>query len=589
MSSFTEIIDYCLDKICGHLSDASVLLELVQGLARQLRLDTFVDPEAYTHVVPHGFNNEGVAFKRLSIAGSFILIDIDFLEEDKILKVTLSLANYDGTGESTNKEEGMDVDQGIDTDEKNIIFYGTKEKDSIEQTGQLDREDSVENILYYNLREPTLGNFPNNLKFLTILDRLSTAEKNYFYQLNKIASFLKFINGIRCTQESWEFEEGYKGNLGRVYLNDKNEGRVGILLKFWRDFRLVERELGALKEMSEYFKTYEALLTMDASPNDNLENYLGSEDVWCLGNDVDYENLQVICIGDSLLSKDISGVSSLAFCLTFNEPICLPVQLLDFLVISNWEINFGASKELELFENLKEDKEYESSTIRNTNMCLSESAIQKYVSVTKMTLSQLSVLPKLISMVRSFLLLKNLLYSCVKDLAKKKVSSRRRSMFEYAPSEADDKLKKALQLFDGLSNDEMMALNATKNAPASFLIEGDSSMDLQGFLSESDPTSDLTARRKSFQDDKSYVKVSFDEIDLSSVPYALIISVTGCIIKDKDKKVEIHERFKIVNGGIFPYSKEDSTMDNEQTFSSKFIKGLKITEDIVLTLKKILP
>lgn len=589
MSSFTEKIDQCLDKICGHLSDAGVLVELVQSLARQLRLDTFVDPEAYTHVVSHGFENDGVAFKRLSIAGSFILIDIDFIEEDNFLKVTLSLANHDGTNENTNKEDEMGIDEeGSANRKEDTIFYGTKEKNSIEQASH-EREDSVENILYHNLREPTLGNFPSNLKFLTILDRLSSAEQNYFYQLNKIASFLKFINGFRCTQESWEFKEGYKGNLGQVYLNDKKEGRVGILLKFWRDFRLFERELGLLKEM-QHFKTYEALLTMDASPKDSQENDLATEDMWCLGVDEDYKHLQVVCPGDSLLNRDISGVSSLSFCLAFNEPVCLPVQLLEFLVISHWETTSEATKGLELFGNLKEDKEYESSTIKNMNICLSERAIQNYVSVTKMKFYRLSVLPKLISMVRNFLLLKNLLYSCVRDLAKKKIFSRRGSMFEYAPSDADNKLKEALQLFDGLSNDEMMALNATKNAPASFLMEGDNSMDLQSFLSENDdPTSETTIRSKSFAHDKPYIKVSLDEIDLSSLPYALVVSVNGCIIKDEDKKVEIQERFRIVNGGIFPYTREDSTMHNDQSFSSKFIKGLKITEDIVLTLKKILP
>ena len=50
MSSFNDSLDDCLVTLYDYSSNFYINVELIQKLAQHLKLDTFVDKDAYSHI-----------------------------------------------------------------------------------------------------------------------------------------------------------------------------------------------------------------------------------------------------------------------------------------------------------------------------------------------------------------------------------------------------------------------------------------------------------------------------------------------------------------------------------------------------------
>ena len=87
MPGTKSALDKSLQLLYNYSTNFQVSIELIQKLAQQLKLETFIDSL--------GFNLDdskpGQKTQKLSIAGSSILLDIDFETDNKIVGLSLSV------------------------------------------------------------------------------------------------------------------------------------------------------------------------------------------------------------------------------------------------------------------------------------------------------------------------------------------------------------------------------------------------------------------------------------------------------------------------------------------------------------------
>lgn len=599
--SFGDNLDRSLLTIYKYASSFRVSLELIQKLAQQLKLDTFVDKDAHTHVIAPLLKQ--ARFQRLSIAGSLILLDIDFIDDRTILRASLSLANHTGNSSgdlpkdvrtyiaSSEKEKDGTTTVAINyTKDNNISF--------LKATGSNDVS-VAEDILTQNLTAPVLGNFPANLKYLTSLDRLSSSTFDLFLYLDNISLLLSVINSLERDAESapnWLIDQGLENNVGLVKLNDPESLKVGIFISFWRDFRHINHEYGKSHNTNALLtgREYSVSLTVGDSDRASVD-YLAEikNKVWDLTDSEGllqqykfyFENLGHR--GSISSASSAGGSTDWALYLEFNHPVYLPTNLLEFLDIGVYETHKETDeRNKHVFEHLSSGTEIDVELNRTTKLSFEQRLPQSFVPVTSIELSKLSDLPQLISTFRNYIVLTNFISTTLKQSNSQPSSSGARNgdpiKNNELTAEAKKKLKESLKLPEDVTDEELLGLNAVSdnNSYAGIqLIKP--TVDLESFIkSENDES---TAPEK-----EDYITVILED---SAFDNALTFSIETHISQGETELIDLSEKFQIDNGKFktcIVDEREDVDMDVDNTQFERFVSGLNLTEDLLKTVQWLL-
>lgn len=604
MSTGSVNLEECLCSLYDYSYNFHISIELIQKLSQQLKLETFIDK----------LNNDTQNSKRLTIAGSTILIDIDFLDDNKVTSLSLSSANQD---ENELKQENhlndytrQDFNITIDWSKNNVSFL--KQKENID-----DKSSIAEQIFLNNLKSDRLNRFPKNLQYLAKIDRLSSTNYNLFDFLEKITLLLKTINhleGIGENFQDWQLNRGFSSFIGKVILNDTNTNELGLFIEYWQDFRFINHKyqdklneknesnekstLNQLETSNEskeksasnqletsnesailMGKNYKILITIDSAGSNNQINYF-QQDTWNLSTG----KYQINCpIPNNLLTN----LQSWLVYANFNECIWLPTYLLKYFDW-NYKIEKDVDQEQdEMYQNLNQSREI----IKNFNnvefKLIQELNLDKFLPIKSIELRKLSDLTTIIPILRNFLVLTNLITTSLKsDLTKEidqlvdKPSSRRNSRVNPGEltEEARKKLKESLKLPNDVTDEELLGLNAI-NESANYSSIGskqNDNLDLQTFMSESQPQVKPTRY------------IQFTIINFDFITNDIQLEIEGHLNEN------IYIPFTISNGQIMqkkPRSDQDMDIDQEITPDflklEKFIKGLNLTEDIYRIIKHI--
>lgn len=598
--SFGENLDRSLVTIYNYASSFRVSLELIQKLAQQLKLDTFVDKDAHTHVIAPLLKQ--ARFQRLSIAGSLILLDIDFIDDSTILRASLSLANHT-TGPS-NGDLPKDVRTYIastekDNDGTSVVAINYTKDNSIsflKATGSSDAS-LAEDILTRNLTAPVLGNFPANLKYLTSLDRLSSSTFDLFLYLDNISLLLCVINRLERDAEpepNWLIDEGLENNVGLVRLNDPENLKIGIFVNFWRDFRHINHEYSKSQGKNVVLtgKEYSMSLTVSESDHSSVD-YLSElhDEGWDLKNSAGelqrykfhFENLGHR--GSVSGASSAGGSSDWALSLNFNHPVYLPTNLLEFLGISVFETHKGADEgNQRVFEHLKNGTEFDVEMKKLTKVSFEQRLTQSFAPVTSVELSKLSDLPLLTSIFRNYIVMTNLIATALRYTVSESPSSGSRNGVLIKSSEltaeAKKKLRESLKLPEDVTDEELLGLNVISDTNAYVGIQVlKPTVDLETFM-KSEDDEDIVLERE------DRIKITLEDAAFDN---ALTFSIDAHISQNGVTEINFSEQFQIDNGQFKTLNRsEDVDMDTDNTHFERLISGLNLTEDLLKTIKWIL-
>lgn len=302
------------------ISNSQISIKLIKILAQYHKLETFIDDSGYTiSLKDQNQDQDERKTRRLTIAGVSILIDIDHLKNDKVIRVLLSSDKHlmGKIKEKQNIEKRIEqcemnikslIDkQGINvkndvivvqlTDQNNPFFFFYENKENVF---------SSEKILHDNLKCETLGNFPKNLKLLATLDRISSNDFNMFSYYEKIAFLLYTINLVenleiikKETKHNF-IEEIIGSTIGKVMFNSIDDQCLGILIYFWKDFRedfcfIQDRNKKETKDL----KIYKITLGVEIIENKERfqKNYLleNHNMIWSLvGKNIEFQKYKFV-------------------------------------------------------------------------------------------------------------------------------------------------------------------------------------------------------------------------------------------------------------------------------------------------------
>lgn len=618
MSSFNDSLDECLIKLYDYSSNFNINIELIQKLAQHLKLDTFVDKDAYSHIFEPTKSSDKIKFQRLSIAGSFILIDIDFTEKNEIINVSLSLANHieDGNENVPNFDLKDHIKIGEKDEQGNILVNidSTENILSFLAKGNNETETSAENILLSSLQEAKLGKFPFNLKFLATLDRLSSTDEDLFLYLDKTALILKTAYLLETKYNNdWLYTDGLYTSIGKISTNDSANSQLGVFIDFWKDFRYINHEYMSSGSNELIFgNSYNGLLNIKASDSTQNDYLIQCKDsIWKLtGKEGVKENYKLAFNDDTQSKVPSTATSSIKssnknnsnwiLSLDLNYPVYVHVQALEFLGITNYNITDEKTTNSDLFGKLNDTNEYNYNSSVNkdspSKLRIVQQISQEYIPLTSISLNSLIDLSQLVPLLRNYIVFANLLRTLIKETAHNSsifvgvngASTRSGEM----STETKNRLKASLKLPDDVTDEELMGLSAvTENNAFSTAQIMPHTVDLDSFMK--DELSEVERPSTSIED--LYILFSLDDIDYSSPTYDLLISIDGLLVNSKGDLVDFDVKFKILNGVVSDRKaddKEDVNMDvdmdvdNELTNKNeKFIKGLNLTEDIIKVLQ----
>lgn len=625
MSGFNDSLDQCLVELYDYSSNFKVNIELIQKLAQQLKLDTFIDKDAYSHIFDPNLKTADTTpkkFQRLSIAGSVILIDIDFTDVDKIIKVSLSLANQGTNTEGTKQEFDLDSQicpPEIDKEGHNVVRIDYMESGLSFLTKCNDKYLTLaEEILLSNLQPGKLGYFPGNLKYLATLDRMSSSsDLDLFSYLDKIALVLQAIYLLETKKNSnWLFEDGLYTCIGKISMNDSENSKLGVFIDFWKDFRFINHELES-KGSNKYSlgKSFRALIdtdTVDTSQKDYLEQ--NNDALWKLVNEKgDLESYKFVFNNDSnrethssnpIIAKNPKGTLNWNISLRFNHSITLPIQIIEFLGVTNYIRANEVPVDSDILMKLNETKECNCdlnlSTESSLKLRITQQLAQEYIPISSLSINSLSSISQLIPILRNYVVLSNLLRTMIKEYTTNTTAfvgvNGTYGKSNELTTETKNRLKASLKLPEDVTNEELMGLSAfsdNNTAFSSMQLNKPNEVDLDNFMNEeSIDTQDGLGEQIQDPIEGPYLYFSIDDIDYSSSFYDLSLTLNGLLPSASGTAVEFEVRFKISNGIISEISlnsnDEDTDMDKDNEKIKKnesFTKGLNLTENIVKVLQ----
>lgn len=586
MPTYNESINQSLRLLYGCSPKFKISIDLIQKLAQFLKLETFIDTDIST--MPKGSDQLSAASKRLSIAGSLLLVDIDFSENDKVSNVSLSSGNHSpGT-----------IDADVDLIQA-ASSYSVKESDTavkiifLQGSGlsflktRLNDSSVAEAILLKDLSADVLGNFPVNLKYLTNLDSISPIDGDLIVYLDNIALYLNAIHAVETAlrrDDKW-VRDGLLSSFGKVHLNDVESLRLGVFLHFWKDSRQMEQLLQ--KEGKPFSgKVHKALLTIEESENqsvDILKEASGQE--WNLRTDNNTIQPHTFSFDDDTHlhnRQSVSGFSIQGWKLTFSldHPVVIPSSLCDLFGIINYKVAKDPENE-EVFE-LLEKNGYASISFgdaehKNTVKFVVDDA-SDLVSIESFEIRKLTQLQKIIPCIRNFLVFANFISNAKSAPGATFVTPTNES------NNAAKKLRDSLDLAQGVTEKELLNLNSLNSAVSMEYLMFDSSTDLASLAKQEVSTPDLSATSEQgddFEDDNGDLTICLTDIELKSGNCDLLFKVMG---KPRGSGQTLETQFKISNGEITHVSyNEDVDMDAPvNTVNEDFVAALSTSEDPLL-------
>lgn len=559
---FNEGLEKCLWMLYKEADSFGASASLILRLAEMLNFDTFLDEDAYTHIVGEPLvdnNKERMKFKRLSIAGSLILLDIDILTDTKILRISLSLANHQGDAKVGNYYK---IINSGDTSRIEVNFSQNNES-------FLGKSANPEKILLSSFADDKLGKFPRNLAYMADLDKSSGAGPDLFLYIDKLALVLKAIHEYEKERDAtWELQNGYVGSVGRVALNNETDLLLGVFLHFWQDWRYINHHKAPESVTPAFGKNYYALLRV--KPSTSLNEYLNDSLKWPLpdGSKLDLE----FANNDTKVDENSSPW---ILCLEFNESIHLPLQIVELLeavVADEGSTSSAAFTALNNHDSFHGNISLENGTFVDTRVV--SDLPYRFIPAKVVEIKSLKVIPKLLSLARTFLFVQNLLvlfneesYSCISSAATGLQNGG-------LNDDAKQKLIDTLQLPNDITDQELLGLNAvTDNSNFSHHMQPSENLDLESVMAEDAGESASI---------KKGLSVTFEEIDLTSL--SLQITITGSI---DDEGNTLEKQFSVLNGNAF-LSQKGGDMEIDDAPMEKFVRALNVSEDIKRSFKYLL-
>lgn len=580
-----------LSQLYAHSSTFPSTLDLIQRLAQQNRLETFIEQNDNNH--------------RLTIAGSTILLELDF--NNKLLS-NVSLNSF-------NK-----INKIIYTSHDSLIKIDLSSGPSF--LGPIPI-----NIIKNNLSSPTLNHFPSNLHYLAQIDK-NSLNFDLFTFIENLALVFEVVNKLELSDndtenlnsanlnsaslnsaglnsanteglrgENVEFTgeqsegfsaenligklsgelvgEGLKSgklvgelsgekdfgiepnlhaglsnlknnskfdindddlmdidsesnnspiskyftNFGKVILNDENTNQLGLFLHYWQDFRFINH-----KSTTKFGKDHKILLSVE--PSLYTINYF-ELDLWNLLN------------GDYTFNYSQSNPIQSIIKLNFNYEIWLPKFLLKYY---NYNYDIKEIKD-EIYQDLNNFKDI-IKQFSNIEFKINQQSFE-FLPIKSFELKRLSELPKILSFLRSFIILNNLITT---SLNSKEIKPRRNSRVGELSEDARKKLRDSLKLPDDVTDEELRGLNINEN-----------------FMKPNDDIDTFMSQQLEKQKIIPYVKFTIVNFDFELNEINLYIEG---FINEK-----IYIPFKISNGCIIDEN------------NSKVVKALDMTEDIYSTVR----
>lgn len=599
MSVGEDIVEECVRMLYEQSGCFEINVDLIQQLAQSLKLDTFVDKDAYTHVFENAGSNEGSKkaekFQRLSIAGSLILVDIDFLENGEIVRVILSLANVN---ENTQNAMSFETEADAAAQERSthesgveVRLKGPPERFSIINDGS----HTAESILLGNLKGKNLGFFPENLRYLANIDRHLATTPHIVEYLGNLGHFLSTIHDLELEGcNDWLYQEGYLSTVGKICVNNTHTNQVGLMAEFWQDFRYVNHEAEATSKGLEFGNKYKLTLDLYDTASTKEEDFLTqiSQKTWKLKNTDGVLSDYKIKLSDSILSSLSTSGTKFRLKLLLSHPVVVSTQVLDILGLKQFE-----TKDCELIQVFDEFNKGNDVEIDVTTTCkhplkfqVTQGLVQNYVTVTSLVLEDAKSFGKMLAILRNFIVLRNILSTLLEQAGStngKKVKNNITYNNTALSEEAKLKLRESFKLPDDVTDEELINIQAAAdNSGFGVLETNPESLMLDDYMEES--AKDLEGLDSSLKD--SHVILSFDDVSFTNSDFELLLSIDGRITLD-DRVELLNNRFKISNGQIISMNEcpPNSSSANEKQYAKqdKFLHGLNMTEDLLQVLEHV--
>lgn len=598
-STFNSELDKSLQLLYAYSLNFQISVELIQRLAQQLKLETFIDNLGFQ--LQNSTNNTNV--QKLTIAASSILLDLDFESDTKIVNLSLSINGSENlqTGEpyTIHKDELGLTHVKLNCNNNRVTFLNKSSNSNKTQ---------VEEILLSNLQGPKLGNFPANLQYLAIIDKFANHNPELFIYIETISFLLNTINQIDKELEDWQPEFGIIGN---VKLNQ--DKKLGVVLDFWKDYRFINREYRLIKGTDELLVGQNYELKLNVVDSTNQVDYLIDNQIqeWEIAHGkykFEFENTLKPLVVDG------DNFSAWALQLELNHSVYLPVFVLEYLGFLDYTTSEEEQSLKDVFEKVNNGEEFEqvlNIDSNNVSFQFSNSIPSKFVNLKSVNINQLLDIPKIIPVLRNFIVLSNLIRTVINNkLTQVPIfnNKRRRSsrLLGIATSEkelteeAKQKLKESLKLPDDVTDEEILGLSAiseTANYSTIQPVNNKDEIDLDNFLQNEPNGNGSTSSNNNemegikFSDSQSYFLMRIEDIEFSNKGEVQLI------FEGNVDAEEILIHFKISNGEIQIVPNGTSTtntttttitsddMETDDTPSSKFIKGLNLTEDIISSYK----
>lgn len=598
-STFNSELDKSLQLLYAYSLNFQISVELIQRLAQQLKLETFIDNLGFQ--LQNSTNNTNV--QKLTIAASSILLDLDFESDTKIVNLSLSINGSENlqTGEpyTIHKDELGLTHVKLNCNNNRVTFLNKSSNSNKTQ---------VEEILLSNLQGPKLGNFPANLQYLAIIDKFANHNPELFIYIETISFLLNTINQIDKELEDWQPEFGIIGN---VKLNQ--DKKLGVVLDFWKDYRFINREYRLIKGTDELLVGQNYELKLNVVDSTNQVDYLIDNQIqeWEIAHGkykFEFENTLKPLVVDG------DNFSAWALQLELNHSVYLPVFVLEYLGFLDYTTSEEEQSLKDVFEKVNNGEEFEqvlNIDSNNVSFQFSNSIPSKFVNLKSVNINQLLDIPKIIPVLRNFIVLSNLIRTVINNkLTQVPIfnNKRRRSsrLLGIATSEkelteeAKQKLKESLKLPDDVTDEEILGLSAiseTANYSTIQPVNNKDEIDLDNFLQNETNGNGSTSTNNNemegikFSDSQSYFLMRIEDIEFSNKGEVQLI------FEGNVDAEEILIHFKISNGEIQIVPNGTSTtntttttitsddMETDDTPSSKFIKGLNLTEDIISSYK----
>lgn len=584
-----------LQALYEYLGNLRLSLELIRKLAKHLKLDTYVDSDVQPiHPTQSGSKASG-PLKRLSIAGTNLLLDIDFSDDHTVTAVALSVGSLtpqsgqSSESEQTTSSNEIDAAQFVKS-ETDIDDVTTVRLDFTVNTASsfLGRSacQEAEKILLNSLSGEYLGSFPQNLQYLSQLDQEQFTGAKLITSLDKIAWFLSAIHYQECQMNEHVIEvtDGWASRFGKVSLNDPALNKIGIFLQFWKSMGHL------LLAGVEGGKVHKALLCLLDHPG-LLDSYIEreKETIWQLQN-VSDNAIKLYKFDFDLPTPVIPPKTpSVGLTLQLDESIYINKQVLEYLDLLFAQTLYNT--QCKALDTLVKSGSilFAENNSAGPDILFSFEDASSLIPVNTINLHLLKQLADVIPVLRNFLTFRELLESV-------NVSSNYGvALAASISAETNKKIRDRLKLLSDVPNEELLGFSAFStdylNAP---ILESTTS--LQEFVKEESPRDGDSMVKTDSSGEMSQTPIpklllfTVEDIWYESPNFDMTISVNGQI----SQETSILKRFKIANGVLQEYSsvklEEDAMQidaESELQEVQKFSKALTFCNNVPLTLQAI--